>query len=132
MRDCGKFLHYRFIAKMALLILVGFTSAIPAISMQPTVKAMPAINWSLTTTISDGTTLASVLNASSAVAGSFFYTAVSSDGKAVQVTPGTVLPTGDYTITAIFTPRNKTRYHSVITTVPITVSSEVKGGLAIR
>jgi hypothetical protein len=132
MREGAKLYHFTFLALLALPIAVGYASTrqmsetLPAASA----KAIPAIKWSLATTISDGTALASVLNASGAVAGSFSYTAMSRDGNAVPVTADSLLAVGDYTIAATFMPVDQTHYNSVTTTVPLKVEAQPNAELA--
>jgi hypothetical protein len=90
----------------------------------------PTISWSLDTTIINGTTLASVVNASAGVAGSFAYTAETADGKRIAVSADTVLPPGEYTITANFTPAGAKNYLSVTATAPLTVNAKDNTTLA--
>jgi hypothetical protein len=92
----------------------------------------PTISWSLNTTITDGTTLASVVNASTGVAGSFTYTAETADGKTIAVSADTVLPPGEYTIMANFTPAGAKKYRPVTTAVPLTVNAKDNTILASR
>ena len=132
MRDGSKLFRYIFLALLVLPIAIGYASTRQVISSLPAVKAIPAIKWSLATTISDGTTMASSMHASGSVPGSFSYTAVTSDGISVPVEEDTVLTAGDYTIVAVFTPRDETRFQSVTATVPLTITEAVKANLAGR
>jgi len=132
MRDGTKLLRYTFLALLVMPIAIGYASTRQVISSLPAVKAIPAIKWSLATTISDGTTMASSMHASGSVPGSFSYTAVTSDGISVPVEEDTVLTAGDYTIVAVFTPRDETRFQSVTATVPLTITEAVKANLAGR
>jgi hypothetical protein len=139
MRNTRVLFRYTFLALLVLPILIGYAStrrviaAPPAVKIAPpVVKTMPTISWSLDTTIAKGTALAPVLTASGGVAGTFSYTAVPANGTSIAVTPDTVLPAGDYTITANFTPLDQTRYHLVTTTVPLTVRNRVRTELASR
>jgi microcystin-dependent protein len=90
----------------------------------------PTISWSLDATITDGATLASVVNASAGIAGSFVYTAETADGKTIAVSADTVLPAGEYTITANFTPAGAKNYHPVTATAPLTVNAKDNTTLA--
>jgi len=132
MRDGSKLFRYIFLALLVLPIAIGYASTRPDISTLTAVKAMPGIKWSVATQISDGTALASVLNASGGVAGSFSYTAAPLGGTAVPVTANTLLADGDYTITAIFTPLDKAHYGAVTATVPLTVNPAAEDDLASR
>jgi hypothetical protein len=132
MRDGSKLLRYTFLALLVVPIAIGYASTTQVIAMQPAAKAVPTIKWGEATTISDGTALASVLNASGGVAGSFSYTAAPTGGPAVAVTADTMLAAGDYTITAIFTPLDQAHYRSVTAIVPITVNPEITDNFASR
>jgi hypothetical protein len=75
-------------------------------------KATPSITWTPATSVTNEQDLSTVLNATSAVAGTFAYTATISGGTAVAVTSSGVLSTvGNYTITAQFTPSDTTDYN---------------------
>jgi hypothetical protein len=132
MRDGSKLLRYTLLALLVMPIAIGYASTRQDISTPLAVKAIPAIKWSLAATISDGTPMASALHASGGVPGTFSYTAVTSDGISVPVEEDTVLAAGDYTIVAVFTPRDETRYQSVTATVPLTINEPVKANLASR
>lgn len=79
-------------------------------------KAVPALSWATPPAIAYGSTLAGVLNpaatfASTAVAGSFGYTAApAAGGTAVVVTGATVLAAGNWTLKATFAPADATDY----------------------
>ncbi len=90
-------------------------------------QATPTIQWSTPAAISYGTTLGNVLNAaalndSTAVAGSFAYTATPSGGAAAAVTASTIPLVGSYTLTTIFTPTDTTDYTTATASVSLTVN----------
>ena len=88
----------------------------------------PTISWSPgTTAITYGATSggildASALNGTTAVPGTFTYTATLSGGVAVAVTSASVLGAGSYTLTATFTPTDTTVYKTVSATATLTVN----------
>jgi hypothetical protein len=88
----------------------------------------PTIGWSPgTTAITYGATLggildASALNGTTAVPGTFTYTATLSGGTAVAVTSASVLGAGSYTLTATFTPTDTTTYKTASATATLTVN----------
>jgi hypothetical protein len=59
---------------------------------------------------------------SSPVPGTFAYTATQSGGSASVVAESTVLPVGIYSLTAAFTPADKTDFTSVTASVSLTVT----------
>ncbi len=88
----------------------------------------PAISWSpLSSSVPYGSTLSGILNAqasngSSAVAGTFVYTATPSGGSGSTVTSASVLGGGSYVLTATFTPADTAGYKSASGTIPFTVN----------
>ncbi|MGB9031388.1 MAG: putative Ig domain-containing protein, partial [Acidobacteriaceae bacterium] len=90
-------------------------------------QALPVITWTPATSIAYGTNLSALLNAtaafnSTAVAGSFAYTATPTGGSAAAVTGATVLMEGAYTLTASFTPSDAVDYKTNTATSPLTVT----------
>lgn len=90
-------------------------------------QVTPTVNWTQPATITYGTTLSGVLNASAVngstpVAGSFAYTATPQGGSASAVTGATVLGAGTYTLNAAFTPTDTTDYTSASGSVSLTVA----------
>jgi sugar lactone lactonase YvrE len=92
-------------------------------------QAAPTISWSPVSSITYGTTLNGILNATaqfggSAVTGTFSYTATLAGGSPVAVTSATVLGTGSYTLTATFAPTGTTAgdYQAVSSSVPLSVN----------
>ena len=59
---------------------------------------------------------------SSAVAGTFTYTATPTGGSASPVTAATILPAGTYLLTANFTPTDAVTYKTATTTAPLVVN----------
>jgi hypothetical protein len=93
----------------------------------PAGPTVPTINWTPPVGISYGATLGGILNAtavsgSTAVAGTFTYTATLAGGSAVVVIRTTVLGAGSYTLTATFTPTNTTAFASTTGNVSLTVA----------
>jgi|GEM_PF-1149467 len=89
-------------------------------------KATPILSWSTPTAIVYGAQLGSALDPtatfnSSAVAGSFTYTATPGGGSAAAVSAATVLDAGNYLLTATFNPTDTTTYASASATVSLTV-----------
>lgn len=88
----------------------------------------PTISWSPgTSAITYGATSARILDASAlngttAVPGTFTYTATLSGGTAVPVTSASILGAGSYTLTATFTPTDTTTYKTVSATATLTVN----------
>ena len=87
----------------------------------------PTITWAEPSAIAYGTTLSGVLNAiahhgSTTVAGTFDYTATPLGGTAVTVTSATVLETGIYTLSVVFTPVDDIAYTSASGSVSFTVN----------
>jgi hypothetical protein len=79
------------------------------------VKATPSITWVRASSISYGTSLSALLNASASynnasVPGTFSYTAQTTGGTAVPVTAVTALAPGSYTLAASFTPTATANY----------------------
>ncbi len=92
----------------------------------------PTIDWTPPAPITYGATLSGVLNASAvsgstAVPGSFAYTATPQGGSAGAVTGTTVLGAASYTLAATFTPTDTTIYASASATVSLTVAKAVPG-----
>jgi hypothetical protein len=92
-------------------------------------QATPTISWSPVSSITYGTTLNGILNATaqfggSAVTGTFSYTATLAGGSPVAVTSATVPVAGSYTLTATFTPTGTTAgdYQAVSSSVPLFVN----------
>jgi sugar lactone lactonase YvrE len=91
---------------------------------------VPTINWIQPAAITYGATLGGILNASAvsgstAVAGSFAYTATPQGGSAATVTSTTVLGGGIYTLTAIFTPAVPATYGPASASVSLTVAKAI-------
>ena len=100
-----------------------------AITIQLSVgQITPTISWSPgATAITYGATSggildASALNGTTAVPGTFTYTATLSGGTAVPVTGASVLGAGSYTLTATFTPTDTATYKTVTATATLTVN----------
>jgi len=90
--------------------------------------ATPSITWASPSTILTGASLASVLNAvaavnSQSVAGGFSYMATPTGGSTSAVTPTTVLAAGSYTLTATFTPSDKTDFTPATATAALAVNN---------
>ncbi len=112
-------------------VTYGGDSNYAATSTATTVQVLvgqitPTITWAPSAAITYGTALAGLLNASAAngstaVAGSFAYTATPQGGSASAVTGAIVLGAGSYTLTATFTPTDTTTYASASSTAPLTV-----------
>jgi hypothetical protein len=106
-------------------------SSAPIIIQLSVGKIAPTISWAPPVTIiTYGATLSSILNASAsdgstAVAGSFTYTATLQGGSAVAVTGATVLNPGQYTLTATFTPTDSSTYISATASAALTVKDFV-------
>jgi hypothetical protein len=84
-------------------------------------KTNPTITWADPAPIIYGATLASALNATSTVTGSYAYTATPAGGSAVTVTSTTVLTAGSYTLDATLTPSDSNDYNTASASVPLTV-----------
>jgi DNA-binding beta-propeller fold protein YncE len=88
----------------------------------------PTLGWTPgASSITYGTSLNGILDAtatysSTAIPGSFTYTATPSGGSASLVTSSTVLSVGSYTLTANFTPTDTTTYASASTTTSLSVT----------
>lgn len=87
----------------------------------------PTITWAQPSAISYGTTLSGVLNAtatdgSTAVAGTFAYSATPQGGSAGSVTTSTVLGAGSYVLSISFTPTDSTTYTTATGSVSLTVN----------
>jgi len=81
-------------------------------------QASPTIVWAPATSLSYGTSLAGLLNASAsasgqAVSGTWSYTVQPAGGAVVAVNASTVLGAGSYTLTASFTPADSVDYRAV-------------------
>ena len=86
-------------------------------------QASPAITFAPPQpSISYGTQLASSLNATSTVAGTFSYTAQPTGGTAGPVTATTILDAGTYTLTASLTPTDTTDYTTATQSTTLTVT----------
>jgi hypothetical protein len=90
------------------------------------VKATPSITWVPASSISYGTSLSALLNASASsnsasVPGTFSYTAQAAGGSAVPVTAVTVLAPASYTLAASFTPSVTADYEPATTSVHLLV-----------
>ena len=94
---------------------------------QVVVAASPAITWTPASTITFGTNLSAVLTAKANVNGSFSYAARATGGAAMTVTPATVLPVGNYTLTAAFTPADTADYKAATQSASLTVSAAAPG-----
>ena len=81
-------------------------------------QAAPVITWPSPAPITYGASLATVLNASGSVPGSFTYSS-----GATPVNSATVLPVGSYTLTATFTPTDTTDYTTATAAVSLTVNA---------
>lgn len=102
----------------------GETSTIITLTVA---KITPTIVWSVSSGITYGATLSSVLdaiakNGSTAVPGVFTYTATPTGDTSSAVTATTVLGGGSYTLTASFTPTDGSTYTTATGTVRLTVS----------
>jgi sugar lactone lactonase YvrE len=104
----------------------AYSTAAGAVSLT-VAKAAPVLAWSAPASLTFGTALGAALHPgasfnSSALAGSFAYTATPSGGSASAVTSASILPAGTYTLTAAFTPTDTTDYATgQSTSVPLTV-----------
>ncbi len=81
-------------------------------------QVSPTVVWSPATSISYGTSLAGMLNASASasaqpVAGTWNYTAQPAGGTVVAVNASTILGAGNYTLAATFTPTDSVDYKTV-------------------
>ena len=90
-------------------------------------QASPAIVWAPATSLSYGTSLAGLLNASASasgqvVTGTWNYTAQRAGEAAVAVTSSTVLGAGSYTLTASFTPADSVDYKAVSSSSSLSVT----------
>jgi len=90
-------------------------------------QATPTLRWSPPLTVSYGASLTAVLSASAmngttAVVGSYAYTATPSGGSASPITGTTILLPGTYTIAVTFTPTNPTDYQSVSASITLTIN----------
>ena len=88
------------------------------------VQATPTITWTPSpTTITYGTTLNGLLNATASVPGGFTFTATpTAGGTAVTVTNSTVLTAGSYSIAASFAPTDNTDYTNASSSFTLTVN----------
>jgi Flp pilus assembly CpaE family ATPase len=76
-------------------------------------KATPAVTWPTPASITEGVPLDAVqLNAKASVPGTFVYTPAA----------GEILPAGQHTLSAIFTPMDTGNYSATQATVPLTVN----------
>lgn len=86
----------------------------------------PAIHWTQPAQIAYGTSLSGILdataaNGSTAVPGSFTYTAAAAGDTAMPVTAATLLAAGSYTLGASFTPSNAAEYSTASATTTLVV-----------
>jgi hypothetical protein len=87
----------------------------------------PTLSWSpATNSIAYGASLSGILdatatNGTTALPGTFVYTATLAGGGATIVNSATVLSAGNYTLTATFTPTDNTTYAVAVKTVPLSV-----------
>jgi subtilase family serine protease len=84
----------------------------------------PTITWNPPTTIINGTTLASELNAMANAGGIFSYTATPSGGSPADVSGSTILTADVYTLTANFAPTDGNGYGPGSKSITLTVSGE--------
>jgi sugar lactone lactonase YvrE len=112
---------------------VGVSGSFAASSNTTTIQATaglvtPTITWTAPgSAITYGTSLSAILDAtavsgSTAVPGTFTYTATLLGGSPVAVTAATVLGVGSYTLAATFTPTNTSTYASANGTIALTVA----------
>jgi len=104
----------------------NYNAATAAIAALHVGAILPVISWAQPSAITYGTSLSGVLNASAAngstaVAGSFSYTATPTGGSAGAVTGATLLAEGSYTLTASFTPTDTAVYSTATASVPLAV-----------
>ena len=93
--------------------VLDFTVTTSGVCTAPITQLTPTISWSTPAAITYGTQLSPTqLDASSNVAGSFSYSPAS----------GAILPAGQQTLTATFTPTDTTNYTNATATVSLTVS----------
>lgn len=90
-------------------------------------RIVTTVNWTQPATITYGTSLSGVLNASAvngstSVAGSFAYTATLQGGSASAVSGTTVLGAGSYSLSATFTPTDAATYTTADGSVSLTVA----------
>jgi hypothetical protein len=117
------------------MIAVNFAGSSAYLASSATVPlevtpALPTIIWNPPSSISYGTSLSGLLNATAqsgtvTVPGTFAYTATPSGGTATPVIGATVLLPGTYTLTANFTPTDTTTYQSASASVSLTVGKGV-------
>ena len=106
----------------------NYLASSSAITIHVTIaRIAPTVNWTQPSTITYGTSLSGVLNASAvngstSVAGSFAYTATPQGGSASAVSGTTVLGAGSYMLTATFTPTDAATYTSATGSVSLTVA----------
>ncbi|HEY1500091.1 MAG TPA: putative Ig domain-containing protein [Acidobacteriaceae bacterium] len=102
----------------------------PAATVSLTVnQAQPTLTWTPATSISYGTSLSALLNATATfggntVAGAYVYTATPTGGATATVTAATILPQGSYTLAVSFTPTDATDYKTANGTSPLTVTGQ--------
>ena len=90
-------------------------------------QVTPSISWSpAASAITYGASLGGILNAtavygSTAIPGTFTYTAVLAGGTPMAVTNASVLGAGSYTLTAVFTPADGTAYSTASKTISFVV-----------
>lgn len=89
-------------------------------------KATETLSWSPASSLTYGTSLSGLLNATASLnnaslPGAFAYTATPSGGAPTTVSSATVLMAGGYTLTATFTPSDTTNFNSASITAPLTI-----------
>jgi hypothetical protein len=94
-------------------------------------QIQPTITWSPASSITYGTTLASILTAqayhgTSTVPGTYSYSI-----NASAVTSSTVLAAGNYTLTVNFTPTDTTTYKTATTMAPLAVNKAAVGAVGL-
>jgi hypothetical protein len=95
-------------------------------------QIQPTINWTTPSPIGYGTTLNGLLNAqavnvSTAVPGSYAYTATPSGGSPSAVTSATKLTAGTYTLSVLFTPTDAQTYKTATGAVMLVVGKATPG-----
>lgn len=105
----------------------NYAASASPVSVTVTVSRItPAISWPQPSALNYGTNLSSVLdatakNSSTAVSGTFAYTATPTGGSASAVTASTILAAGSYTLSVSFTPTDNAEYAAATGSVILTV-----------
>ena len=107
---------------------ITYTTASASVSLAVN-KGVPVLNWPEPATITFGTSLNGILNAtakygSATLPGVFTYTAMPIGGSAATVTASTVLAAGSYTLSVGFTPTDNTDYATANGSVILTVGKD--------